>query len=205
MYKKIVSIISFLAIFLLLFNISCFATDFGYTEEGNNLLSAIDSKFGVSGNLTLLGWKESGTFNNKSYAYRSVHYYAGDATITMNSDGTTTFFSRTRMYWHYWDSNFKWIGESSSNNVSTVIRMDTTSYLFNYTDGIGQNDIVKNENGVIIYPLVSILPPIVGEVEMDSPLVTSLASLLPLLIPLLISLIGFWKAWRMFSRILKTV
>lgn len=49
---------------------------------------------------------------------------------------------------------------------------------------------------------ITTLKPILEKVEMKEPIVTTIVGLAKLLIPLLICLLGFWKAWRLLSKIL---
>lgn len=58
------------------------------------------------------------------------------------------------------------------------------------------------DNFFLKAPVTGTLAPILERVEMMEPIVTTISGTLKLLIPFLVSLIAFWKAWQVFSRVL---
>ena len=67
------------------------------------------------------------------------------------------------------------------------------------------NRDIRSSDGSIFFqvtPVTGTLAPILEKVEMKETITTTIVGLAVLLIPLLICLIGFWKAWKLLSKIL---
>lgn len=88
----------------------------------------------------------------------------------------------------------------------------TTS--FDYITCRVKNSVIQGYSSINIYgdntytdfffksPVTGTLAPILERVEMMEPIATTISGTLKLLIPFLVSLIAFWKAWQVFSRVL---
>lgn len=97
--------------------------------------------------------------------------------------------------------NLSWSGDMViSHNISNMTILYSSQGIYN-----SDKTTFFFKAPVTVVPETEIqgtLAPILERVEMMEPIVTTISGTLKLLIPFLVSLIAFWKAWQVFSRVL---
>lgn len=159
---------------------------------------------------------------NKTARYTRLHVYSSDDKNTIDNVVLNHFTEqegidaisitspngpvRTSVYILY-DTGWKYNQgmDLSANTTATFVRNDIETLgseiiMYESSTDIRENGSTSN----LFFPAapVTVLAPILEEVEMNQPITTTIVGLAKLLIPLLICLIGFWKAWRLLSRML---
>lgn len=194
MKNKILTISIIFILISFTFINNCFATSDTYNVIGTN-----DIKYTISSNIS--NFIIADFYGTEYY----VLIYSSDDTTTWKITQLNDTYKTTSIINSSGTFNIIKINKSNTDFSTGSVETWNNKTITIYQDIIySSNDIYDLAgNGIFFQGApVTVLTPILEKMEMKEPIVTTVVGLAKLLIPLLICLVGFWKAWRLLSKIL---
>lgn len=205
--KKLKLIFLLAFVFLLLGSISCFATTGDPERDAiikNNFLLVkkyVNENYGEFQDYVIVDcgqWIDCFILNPNGGYCRAA---AGDS---LHSNYSLIFNLETTLHddtWQISPTMDNWNSEPNFNNYSAASKTVFTTVPI---EGVSCTDVLDLSSPTETpQEARGTLAPIVGKLEIATPITTTLVGLVKLLIPLLICLVGFWKAWQFLSTLLR--